>query len=44
MYDPAIRTATPEFGAGMYFQIGEGSYIPYPMSVTTPTGETPIGP
>ncbi len=42
MYTPSIRTAIPEFGAGMYFQIGEGSYMPYPMS--TPTGETPIGP
>ena len=44
MYEPVIRTAIPEFGAGLYFQIGEGSYMPYPMSVTTPTGETPIGP
>ena len=44
MYEPSIRTAIPEFGAGLYFQIGEGSYMPYPMSTTTPTGETPIGP
>ncbi len=43
MYVPMSREGVPEFGLGLYFQIGEGPYMPYPINATTPTGRQPLG-